>query len=225
MRNLKFAMTAALLMVPSAGLTQGDAAKLGQKQKAWMVANFQSFACALTPGSTAAVTGTGTVSFDASADGGVDLTVVSGDGGVPTITAHAINTKGTGASNGRAAAQPCGAIKAPSDPGAANCSLSGDDQSPAVHFSIPLAALGGPAASESYVGTVTIVKGPASEPMVGQYLSKKGYQYYQARSDLASARASADPELLVIARCDSAKLISKSGKPMTSTYDLAFAKK
>jgi hypothetical protein len=223
MRNVKLAAIAALVLVPSIGLTQDDAAKLGQKQKAWQVANFQSFACTQAAGSS--LTGTGTASFDGTADGGIDVAVAPGDGGAPTVSAHAINTKGTGGVNGRSAASSCSAVKAARGAGAATCSLSGDEQAPTVRLSVPLTALGGPDAPSSYVGTVTIVKGASSEPLVGQYLSKKGYDYYRAQSDLGATKASGEPDVLVIAHCDSAALTSKSGKPTTASYDLAVAKK
>lgn len=223
MHSLKLIAIAALVVTPAVGHAQENSAKLGQKQKAWLVSNFRTFECGLTPGRSSVLTGAGTVSFEAGTDGGVDVAVTSGDGGVPTITAHAINTKGTGATNGRVATPACGAAAASSDSGAATCSVSGDDQAPTVRFSVPLSALGGDAAS--YVGTVTIVKGPANESAIGMYLSKKGYDYYQARGDMTAAKAGDVPALMIVARCDSAALTAKAGNPTRASYDLAVAKK
>lgn len=217
-------VAAAALLIPAIGLAQGDGANRGQKAKAWLVSNFRSFDCALSSGSASALTGGGTVSFDASGDGGIDLAVTSGEGGVPTITAHAINTKGTGAA-GRTATQSCRSSNTLTDSSAPACSVSGDAQSPTVNFTVPLSALGDPAAARNYVGTVTIVKRASGETMTGKYLSKKGYDYYQAQGDMAAAKGDAGPGLLVIASCDSAKLTAKGSKPMAASYDLAVAKK
>lgn len=225
MHSLKLVAAAALLITPTMGLAQDDSAKLGQKQKAWMVSNFQIFDCALVPGPAAFLTGGGTVSFDASGDSGIDLAVASGDGGIPTITAHAINTKGTGTNNGRMAPQSCPTADASSGGSAPACTVSGDVQSPTVRFTVPLAALGDSATAKSYVGTVTIVKRASSESLIGMYLSKKGYDYYQVQNNRSVAGVQANPGLMVLATCDSSKLTAKGGKPMTATYDLAVAKK
>ena len=85
--------------------------------------------------------------------------------------------------------------------------------------------LGDPVGAKSYVGTVTIVKRASIEAMTGMYLSKKGYDHYQARSASAAAKMQADPGLMVVASCDSTKLTSKGGKPMLASYDLAVGKK
>ncbi|MDQ3080025.1 MAG: hypothetical protein M3R03_08525, partial [Pseudomonadota bacterium] len=141
------------------------------KQKAWLASAFRSFDCALVPGPAAAITGGGTVSFVSSGVGGIDLAVASGDGGIPTIVAHAINTKGTGANTGRVAPQSCPSSDASSGGSAPACTVSGDVQSPTVRFTVPLAALGDPSTAKSYVGTVTIVKRASSESLIGMYLS------------------------------------------------------
>ncbi len=91
---------------------------------------------------------------------------------------------------------------------------------------VPLAALGDSATAKSYVGTVTIVKRASSEPLIGMYLSKKGYDYYQVQNNnRLVAGIHANPGLMVLATCDSSKLAAKGDKPMTATYDLAVAKK
>lgn len=220
MHNLKVvAAAAALLVTPSISLAQD--AKLSQKQKAWLASNFQSFDCEVVPRPTLALIGAGAVSFEAKGDSGIDLAVTSGNGGVPTVSAHAINTKGTGAANGRTTTGPCPTTDASSGSSVPVCSVSGDVQLPLARFTVPLAALGASAAGESYVGTVTIVKRASSEDLIGMYLSKKGYDYYQVQNRMGAA----NPGMLVIARCDSTKLTAKGSKPMTATYDLAVAKK
>jgi hypothetical protein len=225
MQSFKLA-AAALLITPTICVAETNA-KIGQNQKMWMPANFRSFDCALAPGPSSALTGGGVVSFDASDDSGVDLAVSSGNGGVPTVTAHAINIKGMAATSHRMAPQSCTTAPASSgtSSGAAACSVSGDVEAPTARFTVPLAALGDLAAAKSYVGTVTIVKRASSEAMVGKYLSKKGYDYYQAQGNVAAVRDPADPGLKVIATCDSTNVIAKGGKPMTATYDLAVGKK
>lgn len=221
MDRLKLVVAAALLVAPASGQAQEANAELGQKQKPWMVANFRTVDCASVSG--AAITGRGTASFDTGRSGGVDVIVRSGDGGVATITAHAINTKGTGATNGRMAAQTCPTAEGPPSAAAA-CSVSGDEQSPSVRFLVPLTALGSSGPDKAYVGTVTIVKHASTDSLIGIYLSKKGYDYYQAQG-WSSGVAAANDDLLVIATCDSAKLVGKGGKPSVATYDLAVGKK
>jgi len=221
MRSIRIITIAALLIAPSIGQAQGESARLGQKQKSWTPANYRTFECALGVDGTS-LTGTATVAFDGSGDAGVELAVSSGEGGVPTVAVHAINTKGTGATNGRAAAQPCSAARPSLETNVAMCTLSGDDQLPTARFSIPLALFAGSASS---IGTVTIVKSTSTESTVGTRLSRKGYDYYQARSDEGVALTGRDSAVEVIARCDSAALKSKAGKPTTATYDLVMAKK
>lgn len=225
MHSLKLVITATLLFTSTVSFAQDNNAKIGEKQKAWLPPNFRSFNCAVAPGPSSALIGAGTVSFEASEGSGVDVAVTSGDSGVPTITAHAINSKGTGATNGRMVTQSCLTANSSSDSSAAACSVSGDVESPAVRFTLPLEALGGLAAAKSYVGTVTIVKRTSTNSMIGMYLSKKGYDHYQAQSDKAAAKGDPNPALMVIASCDSSKLTAKGGKPMAASYDLAVAKK
>ena len=97
---------------------------------------------------------------------GIEI-VVSGDDDLPTVTAHAINTKGTGAQNGRAAAQSCGIEPSPrgtlpaisrTKPDTATCAISGGSDRTEVTFTLPLALLASDAAAKSYVGHVTLIK-------------------------------------------------------------------
>jgi len=62
---------------------------------------------------------------------------------------HAINTKGTGATNGRACDAPAEGL-----PAVASCSVSGDADAPDLTFAIPLAAFG----SGAKTGHVTLMK-------------------------------------------------------------------
>lgn len=226
MTYVRHFIAAALIVTPVVASAQ-DAAKIGQKQKAWMVSNFRSgLTCSATPGGSA-VSFSGEASFDASGDGGVDVSVAPGDGGLPTITAMAINTKGTGASTGRMASQSCPTSDASSGSSAAACSVSGDVQSPTVRFTVPLSALGdGSATAKNYVGHVTLIKQRTSAALISMWASRKGYDYYKAQSDMSSAGASVkNPELMRMATCDSSKLITKGDKPMIATYDLVTLKK
>lgn len=222
MTKLRYLVVAALVATPTLASAQ-DAAKLGQKQKSWMVSNFRSgLTCSATPGGSA-VSFSGEASFDASGDGGVDVSVSSGGGGLPTITAHAISTKGAGANDRGMAPQSCPSGDASSSSSAAACSVSGDVQSPVVRFTVPLSALGdGSSTAKNYVGHVTLIKQRTDS---ARWLSKKGYDYYKAQSDLSSAGTTVNPGLTVIAACDSSKLTAKDSKPLLATYDLAVAKK
>ena len=223
-------MSVVLLVVPSVVPAQ-EGAKPGQKQKAWLVSNFRSglecsgiSAGGIAGGAIAgrAIAWRGQASFDASGKGGIEVTVTRQAGGVPTATAFAINTKGTGTSSGRAAVPICPA--APSSPDVATCTVSGDAHAPMVSAAIPLSVFGDASASR-YVGTVTIVKRTVPEgdsPNAG--VSKKGYDYYQAHSDMSSSGAVVNPQLTYLVTCDSSALSSKGSKPSTATYDLAVAK-
>lgn len=85
----------------------------------------------------------------------------------------AINTKGTGATNGRACDAPPAVTAA-----AALCSVSGDPAAPDVRFSMPVATLA-PAGS--------------GQPVTAQlWLSKKGYDYYHASSSMVVATCTSD---------------------------------
>lgn len=95
----------------------------------------------------------------------LDVEVSGGPGGdLPTVSAHAINTKGTGAQNGRAASQACAAELAPRTPvaarlapEAATCTVSGGADAE-WNFTLPLASLAPAAAAKNYVGHVTLIK-------------------------------------------------------------------
>ena len=97
---------------------------------------------------------------------GIEI-VVTGDDDLPTVTAHAINTKGSGAQNGRGAVQACGLEPAPrgtlpttsrTTAEAASCAISGGADTTAAAFTLPLAMLAPDAAAKNYVGHVTLIK-------------------------------------------------------------------
>ena len=222
MRSLKLVTATALLFTPSLGLAQDGSARVGIKQKAWMTSNFRSgLTCSATPGGSA-VSFSGTGSFDASDDGGVDISVATGADGLPTITAHAIKTKGAGANDRGMAPQSCPTGDASSGGSAVACSVSGDVQSPTVHFTVPLSAFGDGSTAKNYVGHVTLIKQRTDSAL---WLSKRGYDYYKAHSDLSSAHANANPMFTKLMTCDSSALTAKGGKPMIATYDLVMQKK
>ena len=231
MRLICHLVATALIVAPAVASSQ-EAARLGQKQKAWLVSNFRSglecsgiSAGGIAGGAIAgrAIAWRGQASFDASGKGGIEVTVTRQAGRVPTVTAFAINTKGTGTSSGRDAGSICPA--APSNPDVATCTVSGDAHAPMVSAAIPLSVFGDASASR-YIGTVTIVKRSEADVMApGPGNSKKGYDYYQTQSDLAAAAAQVNPSLRYLATCDSSALSSKGSKPSVATYDLAVAKK
>ncbi|MEG3153618.1 hypothetical protein [Sphingomonas sp. RB1R13] len=231
MRSLKLVTATALLFTPSLGLAQDGSAMVGVKQKAWMVSNFRSFDCALS-GSPASLSGTGTVSFDSSGDGGIEIAVSTGPDGAPVVSAHAINTKGTGANNGRGMNNTCviRAADGADQPKGATCDLSGDASAPTVRFTVPLSAFGDGSTAKNYVGHVTLIKQRTVSPLIHMWQSKKGYDYYKAQSDMSSAHASTNPLYTPVATCSTNALAEKTppkggGKPMTSTYDLVLLKK
>lgn len=214
-------MLVVLLATPALGPAQ-EAARPVHKQKAWLTSNFRSgLACSGVEDGVVAFAGP--ASFDASGKGVVEVTVTRRAGAAPIVSAHAINTKGTGAAGRSPASAPaCPAVK-PGD--APACTLSGDAQSPTVSATIPVSVFGDAQASR-YVGTVTIVKrSEADVTAPGPGNSRKGYDYYQAQSDLAAAAAQVNPSLRYLATCDSSALSSKGSKPLLATYDLAVAKK
>jgi hypothetical protein len=220
--RLIFQVVAVALIIAPAVASSQEEAKLGQKQKAWLVSNFRAgLDCSSVQGGVLSFSGK--ASFDAGTDGGVEVSAAPSSEGLATVTAVAINTKGTGADRNRAAQPACAAV-APATSAAA-CNVSGDATSPMVSATVPLSVFGAPASSR-YVGTVTIVKRtmPAGESPKGA-ASKRGYDYYKARSDMASAGAVANPRLTYLATCDSSALSSKGSKPSVATYDLAVAKK
>lgn len=212
-------IAAALFVVPAVGATQ-EAVNLGQKAKAWMVSNFRSgLECSGAQDGTLSFRGQ--ASFDSSGNGGIEINSTPGDRGIPTVTAHAINTKGTGAT-GRTAGPRCPAATSAS--GTPTCTLTGEVLAPMVSVSIPLSVLGD--AASRYVGTVTIVKrsGP-SVSAIAASASRKGYDYYRAKGDLASSGAQTNPQLTYLATCDSSSLSAKGSRSSVATYDLAVAKK
>jgi hypothetical protein len=211
MRPLRQFLLAVLVVTPTFASAQ-DAARLGGKQKLWMAANFRTgLTCSATPGGSA-VSFSGQASFDASGDSGVDVSISSIGGVLPTISAVAINTKGAGADKGRTAAQTCPVGGAASD-GAASCSVSGDPHEATVRFTVPLAALGELGKSKELTGHVTLIK-RSPDPAARAWQSKKGYDYYQAQS------------LTLLATCDSSGgSAAKGDKPVRATYDLVMGKK
>ncbi len=213
----------ALIIAPAVASSQQEA-KLGQKQKAWLVSNFRAgLDCSSVQSGVLSFSGKAWFDADADGDGGVEVTASPSGEGLVTVAAVAINTKGTGADKNRAAQPACAAV-APTS-GAAACSVSGDAQSPTVSATVPLSVFASPASSR-YVGTVTIVKRtlPSGESRTS-WASKKGYDYYKVRSDMASSGAATNPQLTFLATCDSSALSSKGSKPSLATYDLAVAKK
>jgi hypothetical protein len=221
MRLIHQAVAVALIIAPAIAPAQ-EGAKLGQKQKAWMVSNFRAgLHCSSVH--AGALSFSGKATFDAGVDGGVEVSASPSGEGPATVTALAINTKGTGAHKYSPARTACSAV-APTN-GAAACSISGDASSPTVSATIPLSVFAAPAGSR-YVGTVTIVKRtiPPGESHDAP-ASKRGYDDDKARSDMASAGAATNPQLTMLATCDSSALSSKGSKPSLATYDLAVAKK
>lgn len=100
---------------------------------------------------------------------GVDLDVSTSDtGGAPTISAHAINTKGTGATNKGRVAEPQPQVCA-ADPGGAkagraaavaaapaSCTVDEAEGGATVMFRVPLAAFG--TSEKTFKGHVTLLK-------------------------------------------------------------------
>ena len=226
MRSLKLVTATALLFTPSLGLAQDGSARGGPKQLGGLIYNFRSFDCALVTGQPPFLSGSGTGSFGASGDGGIEVAVSTGPDGAPVVSAHAIKTKGAGA-NDRGMNNTC-AIRAAdgADPSkGATCDLSGDASAPTVHFTIPLSAFGDGSTAKNYVGHVTLIK-QRTAPGEG---ARKGYEYYKAQSDMSSAHANANPLYTPVATCSTNALADKTapkgGKPMIATYDLVMQKK
>ena len=232
MKRLYHAVAVMLLVTPALALAQEQAERIGTKQKAWLAASFRTGLsdCAIAPLKQGfAVSGTGVASFDASDGDGLDFSIAAAAGAAPTVTALAIKTKGTGAQRQRAVDQACPAAASP-DGGASSgaspiCAVTGSPDAPEVRFLVPLAAFGDAASAKLYVGSVTIVKRAADAAAVARFLSKKGYDYYQARSDMAARSSAAQPiEMTVVAACDTSGLSTKAGQPVAH-YDLAVGKK
>ena len=130
-----------------------------------------------------------------SAGSEVAIDVATGADGVATVSAHAINTKGTGTA-GRRAAQPCAVEPSPAmtvsgtmrSRAGATCTIESGPDGDVADFTIPADTLAPDAAAKNYTGHVTLMK----------------------RGDsTGSAR--------VIAACSSTR-------PMRASYDLAVAK-
>ncbi|GAC1579325.1 MAG: hypothetical protein NVS3B5_12380 [Sphingomicrobium sp.] len=223
MTLLRHIIAAMLIVVPAIAVAQDDE-KIGVKQKMWMSANFRGLTCSATPGGTA-VSFSGRASFDASGDGGVDLVLSSVSGAHAVINAVAINPKATGADKNRSATQSCPIAGTNLANGAAVCSVWGDPHEASVRFTVPVSALGMPGKSRELTGHVTLIKRSA-DLASRAWLSRKGYDHYKARSDMASAAAFMNPDMTVIATCDSSGLSSAKGsQPVGSGYDLAVIKK
>lgn len=223
MKLLHYYIAAVLIVAPTLASAQETAARIGQKQKAWLVSNFRTgLTCSASPGG--AVSFSGQLSFDDSDNDGIEIAVSSDGGATPVITAHAINIKGTGANSQRTVVQACPVGGASRD-GAASCSLWGDPHEADFSITVPLSALAdGPSAAKNYVGHVTLIKQRTSAA-ISAWLSKKGYDYYRAQNDRSAAGATIDPAMTPLATCDSSKLTTKGEKPIIATYDLVLLKK
>jgi hypothetical protein len=104
-------------------------------------------------GDSASVSGSMVV---ATAGDGVELDVSASPGGAPMVSAHAINTKGTGATNkGRMAAPPACTAGGGAAP-AASCSVVQGADGVTVTFSVPLSAFG--SSEKTFKGHVTLLK-------------------------------------------------------------------
>lgn len=232
MKRLYHAVAVMLLVTPALALAQEQTERVGHKQKAWQTASFRTGLsnCAIAPLTQGfAVSGTGVASFDDRDGDGLDFSIATAAGIAPTVTALAIKTKGTGAQRQHAVDAVCEATASAdgkaSDGSSPTCAVSGSPNSPEVRFVVPLAAFGDAGSAKSYVGTVTIVKRAADAALIAQFLSKKGYDYYQAQSDRAAGASAAQPiEMTVVAACDTSGLSAKAGKPVAH-YDLAVGKK
>ena len=228
MKKLYHAVAVALLVTPTLALSQEQAPPTGAKQKAWLASNFRTGLsnCTIAPVKQGfAVSGTGVASFDDRDGDGLDFSIATAAGIAPTVTALAIKTKGTGAQRQRAVDAVCEAAASAdgkaSDGSSPTCAVSGSPNSPEVRFVVPLAAFGDAASAKSYVGTVTIVKRAADAAVIAHFLSRKGYQYYQARSNMSARVSMAQPiEMTVVAACDTSGLSAKAGQP-AAHYDLA----
>lgn len=230
MKTLYHAVAVILLVTPALALAQEQAERIGTRHKPWLTSNFRTGLsdCAIAPLKQGfAVSGTGVASFDNSDGGGLDFSIATAAGVAPTVTALAIKTKGTGAQRQRAVDAVCVAAAdgRASDGSSPTCAVSGSPNSPEVRFVVPLAAFGDAGSAKSYVGTVTIVKRAAGAAAVAKFLSKKGYDYYQAQSGTAARASAAQPiEMTVVAACDTSGLSAKAGQPVAQ-YDLAVGKK
>ena len=232
MKRLYHAVAVALLVTPTLALSQEQAERIGTKQKSWMAANFRTGLsdCAIVPLKEGfALSGTGVASFDGSGGNGLDFSIATAVGAAPAVTALAIKTKGTSAQRQRAMDSVCEAKASPdgsaSSASSPACAVSGSPDAPEVRFVVPLATFGDAGSAKSYVGTVTIVKRAADAAVIARFLSKKGYDYYQAQSQLSARASMAQPvDMTVVAACDTSGLSAKAGQPVAH-YDLAVSKK
>ena len=229
MKRIYYAVAVALLVTPTLALSQEQAERIGIKQKAWLPANFRTGLsdCAIVPLKEGfALAGTGAASFDDSDGDGLDFSITTVAGAVPTVTALAIKTKGTGAQRQRALDSVCEATTLPDGRASSPaCAVSGSPDAPAVRFVVPLSTWSNAASAKSYVGTVTIVKRGADAAVSAHFLSRKGYDYYRAHSDMSARASMAQPiEITVVAACDTSGLSAKAGQPVAH-YDLAVSKK
>lgn len=194
---------AAILVTPAIAreqISQSEGVQR-QKQKAWSPANFRTRLdeCALTRTPDGfAVSGSGVIDLDE--DGRLDLAITEGSNGEPTVSAHAINTKGTGGRNGRMAnGQACALAPSPRGtlpstwkevPQVATCAVSGDPDRPRLTFDIPLSVFG---TAKPYNGHITLIR--------------------------HSEGVAPDAEMTVIASCDTDGL-TKAGQPVRTVYEV-----
>jgi hypothetical protein len=232
MKRLYQAVAVALLVTPTLALSQEQAERIGTKQKSWMPANFRTGLsdCAIVPLKEGfALSGTGVASFDGSGGNGLDFSIATAVGAAPVVTALAIKTKGTSAQRQRAMDSVCEAKASPdgsaSSASSPACAVSGSPDAPEVRFVVPLATWGDAGSAKSYVGTVTIVKRAADAAAIAQFMSKRGYDYYKAQSEMNARASMAQPiDMTVVAACDTSGLSAKAGQPVAH-YDLAVSKK
>jgi len=237
MKRVSIATIIALLAVPHMALAQDQTERLGVKLKAWLPANFRAGLadCSVLPSENGfAVSGSGQVSFGDGKGTGIDFAVAVSDGSPPTVAAHAINTKGTGTS-GRTAVQSCALASLPRPPlpgvpgvGSSTpaCMMSGDPDAPSLRFVVPLSAFGAASTAKSYVGHVSLIKRESGAAGPGLFVSKKGYDYYQSRSDMGDRGGTpGESEMRLVATCDTTGLSMKTGQPVKANYDLVAGKK
>lgn len=231
MKKVCHVLSVMLLVTPTLARAQEQTERIGTKHKTWLTSNFRTglSECTIAPLKQGfAVSGAGVASFEDSDGAGLDFSIAAAAGVAPTVTALAIKTKGTGAQRKRAVDQTCPAAPSPdggTSKGASSaCAVIGNPDAPEVRFWVPLAAFGDAGSGKSYVGTVTIVKRAADAAAV-RFLSKKGYDLYQAQGGRATGGSAAQPiEMTVVAACDTSELSAKAGQPVAH-YDLAVGKK
>ena len=104
----------------------------------------------------------------------------------------------------------------------ASCSVSGAPDKPTLRFDLPVGLLNGGKA-KSYGGHVTLIRTTAEALLVSKFLSRKGYDYYSAKSDLSSAKAQSNPdltEMAIVTTCDGSGL-SANGSSAEDVWALA----